>query len=238
MLGCSPLGLLDDIPNPSPSSTAGTPQKPTETRNPKGTVSLDYEDMLIPRKKTQDAATRKEAVDSLFKNMCLGMKERGALDTQTEIFTYTRSQQSANRREACGGVTCDPGESCDEYPFASTAEGGAGAIANCIIELGNSIQGGFLSTLLRGNMINENDHYTLELKNVKCEELLASPKKRDILHARQPETSGLTTQLQEIDMYTFGPFISSDVHNHSLYYIGDLSSGNYTERQNKFRLHR
>jgi len=48
-------------------------------------------------------------------------------------------------------------------------------------------------------MITENDHYELELKNVKCEELLASPEKRDILHARQQEISGLTAQLQEID---------------------------------------
>lgn len=42
------------------------------------------------------------------------MEKRGALDTQTLIFTYTRSQQSANRRAACGGVKCDAGQSCDE----------------------------------------------------------------------------------------------------------------------------
>ena len=52
---------------------------------------------------------------------------------------------------------------------------------------------------MRDKKINEADHYELVLENVDCKELLASPKKRDILHARQQETSGLTAQLQEID---------------------------------------
>jgi len=42
------------------------------------------------------------------------MKERGVLSTQKEIFTYSRSKQSANRRAACGSVNCDAGQSCDE----------------------------------------------------------------------------------------------------------------------------
>jgi len=50
---------VDNTPNPP------TPPKPTETRIPKDTIPLDYKDMLIPRKKTQDEATRKEAVDSV-----------------------------------------------------------------------------------------------------------------------------------------------------------------------------
>jgi len=51
---------------------------------------------------------------------------------------------------------------------------------------------------IKCNILPLNDHYELVLDNVVCKELLASPKKRYVLHARQQETSGLTTQLQEI----------------------------------------
>jgi hypothetical protein len=44
----------------------------------------------------------------------------------------------------------------------------------------------------------EGDHYELQLTNVDCNDLISSSDKRD-LHTRQQETSGLTSELQEIE---------------------------------------
>lgn len=39
--------------------------------------------------------------------------------------------------------------SCDEYPFASTVEGGAGAHKSCVVAFENSLQGGKLGPFLK-----------------------------------------------------------------------------------------
>jgi hypothetical protein len=44
----------------------------------------------------------------------------------------------------------------------------------------------------------EGDHYELQLTNVNCNDLISSSDKRN-LHTRQQETSGLTSELQEIE---------------------------------------
>lgn len=38
--------------------------------------------------------------------------------------------------------------SCDEYPFASTVEGGDGAHISCVVAFQNSLQGGYLNAFL------------------------------------------------------------------------------------------
>ncbi|WP_337825231.1 NucA/NucB deoxyribonuclease domain-containing protein [Amycolatopsis sp. A1MSW2902] len=55
-----------------------------------------------------------------------------------------------NRRIACGSVATGPGESCDEYPMASTYQGGDGAAPNdrstkIVPQNANDIQGGLTS---------------------------------------------------------------------------------------------
>jgi hypothetical protein len=60
-----------------------------------------------------------------------------------------------NRREACRGFVPQPPirVSCDEYPFASTYEGGAGASIRGVPLLEQWIQGGILSTFYRINSV-------------------------------------------------------------------------------------
>ncbi|KAL3836377.1 hypothetical protein ACJMK2_021810 [Sinanodonta woodiana] len=60
----------------------------------------------------------------------------------------TRLQK--NRRAACSKVTCTgTNNSCDEYPFASTSQGGAGATTMCVPLSENNSQGGTTRLVLQ-----------------------------------------------------------------------------------------
>lgn len=90
--------------------------------------------------------------------MCLGMQARGVQGNQ-DILTFAGSKDPCykdRRREAsctgcCSGIVKDSGPfqglptSCDEYPFASTVEGGQNAHRSCVVAFQNSLQGGRLS---------------------------------------------------------------------------------------------
>ncbi len=59
------------------------------------------------------------------------------------VLTMDRAQQNANRRAACGGRFQQiHGGQCDEYPMASTAEGGAAARKEEVPGRENQCQGG------------------------------------------------------------------------------------------------
>ncbi|KAB8315500.1 hypothetical protein SD81_029315 [Tolypothrix campylonemoides VB511288] len=62
---------------------------------------------------------------------------------------------SRNRREACRNFVPGPAPntSCDEYPFASTYEGGAGASIRAVPPREQNVQGGILSSFYRQNNI-------------------------------------------------------------------------------------
>ncbi|HEY0711510.1 MAG TPA: PAAR-like domain-containing protein [Polyangia bacterium] len=71
-----------------------------------------------------------------------------------------RRKIRANRRAACGHVTPGgAGTSIDEFPFASSKEGGAGAAATPIDENEQNKQGGKLSGFYKKNKINNNSKY-------------------------------------------------------------------------------
>lgn len=72
---------------------------------------------------------------------------------------------AANRRAACGSAECGSGESCDEYPFASSQEGGAGAVRLCVPERQNNSQGGTLSAFYQRESIGNNDEYCVQLED-------------------------------------------------------------------------
>ncbi|KAK3578781.1 hypothetical protein CHS0354_030197 [Potamilus streckersoni] len=61
----------------------------------------------------------------------------------------SRSQIRRNRRASCGRLRCPRGQSCDEYPFASTSQGGRGATIRCVPAAENSSQGGQLNGFYR-----------------------------------------------------------------------------------------
>lgn len=58
------------------------------------------------------------------------------------VLTMDRSKQGANRQQACGGFKPNHGGQCDEYPMASTTEGGAGARTEEVPGRENLCQGG------------------------------------------------------------------------------------------------
>lgn len=58
------------------------------------------------------------------------------------VLTMDRSRQGDNRKQACGRFKSNFGGQCDEYPMASTAEGGAGARTEEVPGRENRCQGG------------------------------------------------------------------------------------------------
>lgn len=117
--------------------------------------------------------------------MCIGMRKRGAV--QSEELTYLgpskdyKAEKDKNRRDAgCVGTEndCDfrngAGDSCDEYPFASTHEGGIDqqrctrAHKRCIPHVQNSKQGRIFNKYLAklrklGQPLKPGDKFTVEI---------------------------------------------------------------------------
>ena len=82
-------------------------------------------------------------------------QSRGAPDILTR--TTDRAQIARNRAEATGGFSGVG--SPDEYPFASTMEGGSGAFVKGVPLSEQRIQGGALSTFYRVNDIGHGDKF-------------------------------------------------------------------------------
>jgi hypothetical protein len=65
-----------------------------------------------------------------------------------------------NRREALRGQKAAPaGQSLDEFPFASTHEGGAGSAVNPVLEAEQDYQGGVLSNFYKEHNIRDGDRF-------------------------------------------------------------------------------
>jgi len=55
---------------------------------------------------------------------------------------------------------------CDEYPFASTVEGGTGAHRSCVVGFQNSLQGGRLSAFYSN--LNYGDQFVVRVSGIDC----------------------------------------------------------------------
>ncbi|KAK3578786.1 hypothetical protein CHS0354_030202 [Potamilus streckersoni] len=71
-------------------------------------------------------------------------------------------QIKKNRQNACGHVSCKKGDSCDEYPFASTSQGGTGATTMCVPLSENNSQGGQLARFYRLNKVGDKDFFYMQ----------------------------------------------------------------------------
>lgn len=81
----------------------------------------------------------------------------GAPTTLTRVDADTRD---ANRDAALEGIPKAPkGQSLDEYPFASTAEGGSGSVVRPVPRGEQNYQGGKLSSFYRDNGVNPGDQF-------------------------------------------------------------------------------
>lgn len=94
-------------------------------------------------------------------NACYAIFKKGLKDT----LTYDSNKSIRDTRRVASGCSRNPcnnaalsygrwGKSCDEFPFASTKEGGAGAMLRCVDGSENSSEGGqlgnFYKTLANG----------------------------------------------------------------------------------------
>jgi len=74
------------------------------------------------------------------------------------------SQINANRRAALRGQSApDSTQSLDEYPFASSQQGGAGARVMAVPRGEQSIQGGTLSRFYQNYNINHGDPFLVQI---------------------------------------------------------------------------
>ncbi|KAL9935426.1 hypothetical protein V8E36_005774 [Tilletia maclaganii] len=74
--------------------------------------------------------------------------------------TQHRNENACRSPNRCSGNP-DDSNSCDEYPYASSAEGGAGAVTRCVPSHENSVQGGTLSSFYTRNSIANGDAYNV-----------------------------------------------------------------------------
>ncbi|KAH8810077.1 hypothetical protein F5882DRAFT_434625 [Hyaloscypha sp. PMI_1271] len=123
--------------------------------------------------------TEFEPFGDIVKSMCLGMKNRNVVGNQ-DILTYAGSKDPCykdRRSEAkCGGCCTnllkDSGPfkgfptSCDEYPFASTVEGGTGAHKSCVVGFQNSLQGGKLGPFL--SKLTYGEQFVVRIVGINC----------------------------------------------------------------------
>ena len=95
--------------------------------------------------------------------------EKAINDGASNILTRetSKSQIRANRRAALKNMEGirNPGQSLDEYPFASSKEGGKGARVQAVPIQEQNIQGGKMSQFYQKNDLNNGDKYKVEIKD-------------------------------------------------------------------------
>ncbi len=75
-----------------------------------------------------------------------------------------RSLINQNRNQAIGNLaSAGTGLSWDEYPFATTYEGGSGAVVMAVPQLEQSSQGGILSSFYQTNSIEDGDEFRVQV---------------------------------------------------------------------------
>ncbi|WP_193199654.1 NucA/NucB deoxyribonuclease domain-containing protein [Nostoc sp. MG11] len=79
--------------------------------------------------------------------------------------TTISAEIDQNRREACRNFISQPpnNTSCDEYPFASSREGGAGSSIRAVPPTEQNIQGGIISSFYRNNSIRNGSRFRVRI---------------------------------------------------------------------------
>lgn len=134
----------------------------------------------------------KGLLDEVYENMCRGVAaHRSTNDPQTAILTLDPKsgkdlqKNKATRRKAArctgsGKIKCPKGWSCDEFPFASSIEGGSGAQVMCVPRWHNDWQGTYynswLSEQINSGKLSRGGKYRVKLKYIDCSQYT----KRDV----------------------------------------------------------
>jgi hypothetical protein len=77
-----------------------------------------------------------------------------------------RNRTSVDLRWGHLRINSQPGEQLDEFPYASTVQGGIGALGRMVPWLENAIQGGMLQALYRYSMKNRPGHFIVAPLNL------------------------------------------------------------------------
>ena len=102
---------------------------------------------------------------SRMPNVCANMRNAIRLG-KPRLLTRTtnRSQIRRNRRNSgCRSLGRRTGYNCDEYPFASSFQGGHGAVVRLVPIRENSIQGGILAAFYLRNRIGHGGCYRVSV---------------------------------------------------------------------------
>ncbi|XP_028419058.1 uncharacterized protein LOC114544688 [Dendronephthya gigantea] len=102
---------------------------------------------------------------SRIPNVCNNMRNAISKGKPTMLNRVTDPKIIAqNRRNSgCPKLPKVPGKNCDEYPFASSRQGGKGAEIMNVPSRENSIQGGLLAGFYRAQKIGDGDCYKVAL---------------------------------------------------------------------------
>ncbi|CAO1628901.1 unnamed protein product [Parajaminaea phylloscopi] len=129
--------------------------------------------------------------NDLFAIRCAG--KSSTLHRDPTSATAHRAANACHSPNRCAGDTANG--SCDEYPYASSAEGGAGAITRCVPAHENSVQGGTLSSFYTRSKISNGDGYDVAFHNIDGLEYAAgscSNQGDEVQRKRQAGTGGST----------------------------------------------
>lgn len=86
---------------------------------------------------------------NIYMNTLHGLAADPSWSTLTYMYPYLSEGNKNNRKAACPDGSCPPPSSCDEFPYASTFEGGSGAQTMCVPRSEQSSQGGSLGGLYK-----------------------------------------------------------------------------------------
>ncbi|KAH8810428.1 hypothetical protein DL96DRAFT_1760086 [Flagelloscypha sp. PMI_526] len=162
---------------------------------------------------------------AVLRNMCNGMRGKN-----TQTFTYSGKLSKSSKRQKRRAAGCKSGKcsklgvpgmnSCDEWPPASTDEGGNATAENeravtCIPGTQNSYQGGIFSGLL--STLTKGDQFVI---SIDCDEVLGSIVPRQDIQS----SGGITSN----ETFPGGLLFINETSPYVIVPLGDLDSGSYT----------
>ena len=100
--------------------------------------------------------------NDFYATKCLGFPT--TLHRDSADATAHRNANACRSPNRCAGHD-DQSNSCDEYPYASSAEGGKGAVTRGVPSHENSVQGGTLSSFYTRAGVAQGDAYNVAFSN-------------------------------------------------------------------------
>ncbi|KAF7347981.1 hypothetical protein MSAN_01750200 [Mycena sanguinolenta] len=234
----------------TPSSGSGSTGTPTTTKVPKTTITFKY----YPNKMVKNSSGKRIPLSNkaILMNMCEGIKKYGGTSANEIQLTKSKANQASNRAIMCPPGFCadalqeyaklypdlDPadwqiasGMSCDEFPFASSLQGGnkSNGVSICVESWENSWQGGTMSRKMAS--IGDGDDFLVKIEGWDCDTQAPLPelvtrnvREPDFAHILAREDDSDSDSLTGDDLFT--GFDDSD--NALIMSLGDLSPGKYT----------